>query len=445
MFANVCAFLKFGHQMNNTKNVSIEFFFDKRRSRKKGNFPLKLRLTYDRKTNFIPLSIYLQEEEYEKLMSGKRLSEELYAIKQKIDGHKERANSIMKNIHDFNFDRFKIEFTGAKIVQSSNDQSIRGLFEELKQTMFRKPATVDADNSAMNSLKSYFESINSKKGIDSHISVLNVEFLKRWQYFLMNDGQRPKSVATVGSYSRHIRIVMNMALEKGFISKDQYPFTSEKKQNKKKVRISSARTRKKVLSKANMKTLMDLELNPISLECFSRDWFTLSYLCCGINVADLLELRNKDLTHDGFSFYRVKVKDTSESSSKFIEVQFIDELREITMSIINRLRSVNMSPKTYLFPIYTNQMNEREKLTAKRNLIRKINQHLPKVAKIAELENENLSYGIARHTFASILHEAKVPSLIIANLLGHSNTTTTDSYLHSLPGNPEKKAMQQLL
>ena len=102
-----------------------------------------------------------------------------------------------------------------------------------------------------------------------------------------------------------------------------------------------------------MKKLIELDLDPISLECFSRDWFVLSYLCCGINAADLLELKNSDLTHDGFSFYRTKVFDTSESPNKLVHVQFIDELRDITLSFFNRLRSTNPHPKAYLFPVYT--------------------------------------------------------------------------------------------
>ena len=431
--------------MNNLKTVNVELFFDKRRARESGEFPMKLRLIFNRNVHYISLGIYLTELDYEKMNSGKKLSDEKKAIRLQLEEHKARANQVIKNMVEFNFERFKIEFSGAKIVESSNDQSINGLFQELMETPLRKPASIQADHSAFQSLKRYFEFIKSKQGIKSHISVINLDFLKRWQDFLVNESSRPKRLSTVGSYARHIRIIMNMALDREYITKEQFPFGSDKKRNRKKYVITSARSRKHVLSKENMKKLIELDLDPISLECFSRDWFVLSYLCCGINAADLLELKNSDLTHDGFSFYRTKVFDTSESPNKLVHVQFIDELRDITLSFFNRLRSTNPHPKAYLFPVYTQSMNERARFVAKRNLIRKINQHLPKLAKIAEIENIHLSYGVARHTFASILHDSDVSSIIIGGLLGHSNINTTNAYIHTLPGNPQKMAMKNLI
>jgi site-specific recombinase XerD len=430
--------------MNNLKTVNVELLLDKRRARENGDFPMKLRLIFNRNVYYISLGIYLSEPDYEKLKSGTKLSEEKRAIKLQLEEHKARANQVIQNMVEFNFERFKIEFSGAKIVESSNDQSINGLFQELMETPLRKPASIQADQTALHSLRRYFEFIKSKQGVKSHISVINHDFLKRWQAFLVNEGSHPKRLSTVGSYARHIRIVMNIALERGYITKEQFPFGTDKKRNKKKYVITTAQSRKHVLSKEQMKKLIDIDLDPKSLECFSRDWFALSYLCCGINAADLLELKNSDLTHDGFSFYRRKVFDTSESPNKLVHVQFIDDLRDITLSFFNRLRSTNTHPKAYLFPIYTKSMNERERFVAKRNLVRKINQHLPKLAKIAEIENIHLSYGVARHTFASILHDSDVSSITIGGLLGHSNINTTNAYIHTLPGNPQKKAMKNL-
>ena len=78
---------------------------------------------------------------------------------------------------------------------------------------------------------------------------------------------------------------MNMALDREYITKEQFPFGSDKKRNRKKYVITSARSRKHVLSKENMKKLIELDLDPISLECFSRDWFVLSYfIYLGIEI-----------------------------------------------------------------------------------------------------------------------------------------------------------------
>ncbi len=425
--------------MNTTRKVIVDYFYDKRRGKQNEVYPLKLRLTFMRKTKYFTLGINLNQTEYLKLISGKRLTDQLFEIKGRMEEARSRALKIVSSMTMFNFERFEIEFSGAKITKASDNQSIKGLFEELMQTPNRKPATVLMDMCAFQSLTRYFKHIKDKQACDAHISTITVELLKKWQNFLINIDEKPKSLATVGAYARHIRVVMNIALEKGFLEPKQLPF------GRKKFVVSAAKSMKKVLTKENMRTLLDLNLDPISLECFSRDWFLLSYLCQGVNLADLLELKNKDLSDKGFSFYRTKVKDTSDSSNKFIQVQFIEELKDQTLAIINRQRSINHAANAYLFPHYRPSMSDEEKLVAKKNVIRRINQHLPKVAKLGSIDNLHISYGTARHTFASVLYDSGVSTLLISNFLGHSSTNTTNSYLHTLPGNPQEKALKNLL
>lgn len=443
MFANVCKCLQIinlkSTKMNITRKVIVDYFFDKRRVKSNATYPLKLRLTFNRKTKYIPLGINLTESDHQKLMSGKRLTDQLADIRSRMEEARIKAINIIDKMNHFNFERFEIEFTGTEIIKAGDNQSINGLFEELMRTPNRKPSTIQIDLCALQSLNRYFKFSSNKQGINSHISVVTAELLKKWEHFLTNKDIKPKSIATVGAYARHIRIVMNMALEKGFIDEKQWPF------GRKKFVVSASRSMKQVLTKEDMKNLLFLELDPITLECFSRDWFLLSYLCQGINLADLLELKNKDITNDGFSFYRVKVKDTSDSANKFIQVRFIDELKEHTLAIIQRQRSLNHNPNAYLFPYYNSSMSDEEKLIAKKNLVRRINQHLPKVAKLASLENEDISFGTARHTFASVLYDSGVSTLMISDFLGHSSTNTTNSYLHTLPGNPHEKALKNLI
>jgi hypothetical protein len=67
--------------MNNLKTVNVELLLDKRRARENGDFPMKLRLIFNRNVYYISLGIYLSEPDYEKLKSGTKLSEEKRAIK----------------------------------------------------------------------------------------------------------------------------------------------------------------------------------------------------------------------------------------------------------------------------------------------------------------------------------------------------------------------------
>jgi integrase len=81
----------------------------------------------------------------------------------------------------------------------------------------------------------------------------------------------------------------------------------------------------------------------------------------------------------------------------------------------------------HVFPIFTNRMDENEKLRANRNFIRFVNQYMNKLAKLAWLEI-NLSTYVARHTFTtSAIHSGAFMEFVQVTL-GHHSMSTTQHY-----------------
>ena len=65
---------------------------------------------------------------------------------------------------------------------------------------------------------------------------------------------------------------------------------------------------------------------------------------------------------------------------------------------------------------------------------------LKKIARQAELNAEDVTSNILRHTFGKNLVDAGVPLYRVATLLGHANLNTTRNYYCT---SPDKNVLQQ--
>jgi integrase len=231
---------------------------------------------------------------------------------------------------------------------------------------------------------------------------------------------------------------MNDAIADNKLTLAQYPF------GRRKYVPPVAKSTKDVLSKDELRRMMELELEHPSLECFSRDWFLLCYLCNGMNIGDLLNLRNEDLRSTGFHFIREKTRTTSNGEAGHIRVDFGESWRDLVLAIIERQRNYDRRPFAYLFECLPEYGTELERMRRKQAFIRRVNQHLPKVCNLAGIK-KHISSQTARHTFASNLYLQDVSIAEIQAFLGHTSPKTTENYLHSLLNEKTKRAIENLL
>jgi integrase len=86
-------------------------------------------------------------------------------------------------------------------------------------------------------------------------------------------------------------------------------------------------------------------------------------------------------------------------------------LMEIPLSLIEKYRNNRTDGKVFPVPIYQTVLN-----------------HLKKIDKQCGL-GKNLSYHVARHTFASLITLSEgVPIETVSKMLGHQDITTTQTY-----------------
>ena len=110
---------------------------------------------------------------------------------------------------------------------------------------------------------------------------ITVTWLKKFEKHLLDTG---RNYTTIGMRCRAIRSIMNEALTSGIIREKQYPF------GRGKYEIPTGQGRKLALTLQQIKTLVTYSDGSEATEHYRDLWF-FSYLCNGINFADLVTLK----------------------------------------------------------------------------------------------------------------------------------------------------------
>lgn len=90
--------------------VTVNIFHDVRRMKNNGLYPVKLRITYNRRSKYFETGIDLSKENYQKL-SLRRIGQELSSVKDELIELESKANSLIKTIKPFNFPVFSERFS----------------------------------------------------------------------------------------------------------------------------------------------------------------------------------------------------------------------------------------------------------------------------------------------------------------------------------------------
>lgn len=163
-----------------------------------------------------------------------------------------------------------------------------------------------------------------------------------------------------------------------------------------------------------------------------RDYWMFLYFCNGINVADFVQLKYRDIIGDEICFVRQKTKYTVKKQ-KEIRVPILPQMQRI----IDRWEN-QPAPDNYLFPILTPEDKDPEQIFLKRNFFtRELNKRIKVVSQALGLGN--ISTYTARHSFATVLKRSGANIAYISESLGHNDLKTTESYLASFEKEERQK------
>jgi integrase len=214
---------------------------------------------------------------------------------------------------------------------------------------------------------------------------------------------------------RHLRIIINELVDEELISLKDYPF------GKNKYTIPSAENNKRPLATDDITRLLNYK-SDCPFKQHAVDFWKLSYFWMGINLRDVIKLQWSNVHDDKIYYYRSKTYKRSKVKRK--NTVFVDER---TTAIIDKYKGRG----SYIFNILEDSMTEEQKYRSGKNFVRKINQHLKKVAVELEISTE-ISTIWSRHSFATEMKKKKVSPYIIQEAFGHKDIKTTENYMSSL-------------
>lgn len=395
--------------MDSTVNIGL--FLDTRRELVKkgaGVYGVKVDLrSMGRRWQFAT-PFTMTQSEWDNLENRKIRSDALKEKKLQLDEYHLKAQSIIDSLHPFAFGKFKELLLGKGAFTNPEHRDVFLLFENYIERLnlgnhFRSAM---AYRTTSNSLRTFCRRL--------HLEDITPEFLQRYENYLVSKG---KSITTVSMYVRCLRCIINEAIEKGLMRREDYPF------GRRRYKVPEPWQAKIALQPEQIRKILDYK--PITTEeQRAKDIWVFSYFCGGMNINDICRLTQSSVQEGHLIFYRHKTKDTSGRNSRPINILLQEEVLEI---IARQEHSGE-----HLFPVLDGIPLNRE-YRAIMQFTETTNKYLKRIG--VKLGIPRLTTQTARHSFATTLMNHGAPLTFISKSMGHSTTKTTEIYLGSFSMN----------
>jgi integrase len=404
--------------------ISVKVILDTRRQKKDGTYPVKLRLAFDYNQKYYNLNSFFSEEKWDQIMKAKT-SGTNYELQLFYKNLERKAIETINNLHPFSITGFEREY----FKRSYNKADMLSMMKEYRNNLYKKERTGTAKcyDSTCSSISKY---LKLKKLPNPIFEDITPEWLTNYEDWMLEEG---RSVTTVGIYTRNIRTIINIAIEDGLLNHDAYPF------GKRKYIIPASRNIKKALSKEEIKLIYNYE--PIhDAEQRARDIWMFSYLCNGINMKDIAQLKHSNIDGNQLSFIRAKTINTKKQDRKPIRANINAPMRKI----IQKWGRASLNPDDYIFDILSKKDTPEDIYKKVKLATKVINNYMKRIGVNLGIEQKVTTYS-ARHSFATILKNSNTSTQYISEALGHTSLQTTAIYLDSFENEEIEKNQEKLL
>ena len=396
MSANFGVFMK-------TNKVNVQVVPDLR-TKVDNRFSLKLRITYKGTRKYYSTGYAASEEEW-MIMNSAESKNKLRQIRNAIVEIETAAEKCCANITPFSYKEFEYSFFDKKLIFETLISAYASYIDQLKV------------NQQYSTSMSYQTAVNNFEKFRPNLKLedITIEFLENFERWMLGRG---KSITTVGMHIRTLRAVLNIAKENGAITQQGYPF------GRRKYIIPTGKNTKKALAIHQIEQIFDYPTAPDTTMEKSRDFWVLSYLCNGMNMADIASLRWGDLQGEIISFERQKTKRSLRGNPVKITILRNDLINKLIDKYCNKKWS---NHNAYIFDIIAENDNAeaiRKKVNQFTQVTNKWTKDIGKELKF----NLTLTTYVARHSFATILLRSGAPITFASQSLGHTSIMTTQKY-----------------
>ena len=242
-----------------------------------------------------------------------------------------------------------------------------------------------------------------RENCDIDLSEIDSDMMQRYEAHLIGRGVSPN---TISFYMRNLRALYNQAVEQG-ITPQCNPFRH--------VYTGIAKTMKRALPLKSVQRILSLDLHDKPLLDFARDMFMFSFYTRGMSFVDMAHLKVANVK-DNILYYR------RQKTGQQLQIR----LEKPMLDIINKYREKAHSP--YLLPICKSPDDTYQSY---KMAMARVNKYLKQVGRLADIEAQLTMY-VARHSWATVARDQRIPLSIISHGMGHDSEHTTQIYLASI-------------
>ena len=338
----------------------------------------------DKRKIYFSTHIYLSPEQWDnkrKLICKHPHAEALnYQVKEFLIQLESKELSLWKEGKVITLERLKEEF-GIK----KNKSFLDFILKDITDSPY-KQSTKQNLLSTYALLTKFKDNINFKE--------LTTEFVFDFERFLFGSNLQTNTVA---KHMKHFKTFVNLAIDKGYLTLNDYPF--------RRYRIKTLKPKHKFLLPDELEKLESLELTGKSIAY--RHSLEAFLFCCytGLRYSDFTQLSEKNIV-------------------------FIEKRPWIIFTTIKTGAEVRL-PLALLFDgkgwklLRKHQKHLNEFFNLKANST--VNKDLIRIGKLAGIQ-KHFSFHSARHTNATLLIYKGVNITTVQKLLGHRNVSTTQIY-----------------
>ncbi len=391
-------------------NASVKFVLKESKMDSKGECPLYIRVTCNRKLARHSLAISLKPSEWNEGRQEVRKSHDRYKV---LNEELLRIDSLAKDaiIELRRQDRLNAKRVVA-MIKGEDRKDFYTYAEKYIEDLLAMGSVRRAKNAKviLNQIRQF------KKDESFPIQEIDHQFIDDFSTYLKTKQENASN--TIRKKFQRLSHMLKRAKRDGILTVnpfDEYQLPAYQK------------PKKEALTIEQIDKIKELDLPKGSSVWHTRNYFLFSFYNAGIRFGDLCLLKRKNIV-DGRLKY-VMSKTTSNAEPKYKSIK----LRADSYEILNRYNYESKSGEEYLFPILDTDKKvadpiifDREKQS--KNAI--ANKDLKKIAKRAKIDL-TLSTHIARHSFANYALKSGMGVYAISKALAHSDLATTETYLKS--------------
>ncbi|MAU17052.1 MAG: integrase [Muricauda sp.] len=405
-----------------SKMASIKLTL-KKKALTDGSFPIFLRITKDRKHKHYKTLYNASIEEWDDKLGQFKNNTKFIQENRFLQQLKAKAFTVCSQLEIEKENYTLYDFDKAFTTKSQKKNTSKNFFyfwDEIIEELTKSGRTGDTTihDESFKALKKFHGSTQLE------FQQINFTFLSKYEVHLRSRG------GTNGGISirmRSIRIIFNIAIDRGITTADYYPF--------KKYKISKLKSdpNKIALDYFDVMKIIQWDSSEYPHLVDSHNYFVFSFYTRGMNFTDQMLLEWTQIGRNKIFYTRSKSKGNFSITILPPVQKILDYYKE------------NALDTRYVFPILLRdgmtpiQIENRKKKTRK-----KYNKDLKEIAFHCEIDAKVTSY-VARHSFANSLKQMGVATDVISEALGHRDIKVTQGYLNSLENSELDKASASLL